>query len=277
MTPDRCMHNRQATKLALFLLILPLLGCSFLRPKPSYKWYIVVEVNPASANLDALTRETVKVLKARLDRLGERDVKVEIHGAPESGRVRIDLVEVVDRQRVKNFITSRGLLQLFHIASNPSPAPCQTYATKSAAEAAITEINSPSNNKKALPYPNHFAGNTNQNTAWVLVSLPAIIEGLDLKNAVAVPAAAGDDYDIHFTLKAEAATRFGAWTGSNINQYLGVVLNDEVKSIAYIRTQIYDTGMISGRFSRASAQDLAEILNSGPLPTTIRIVEEGLY
>ena len=44
------------------------------------------------------------------------------------------------------------------------------------------------------------------------------------------------------------AEKFGAWTGANINEYMGVVLNDEVKSIAYIKSQIYDQGEISGRF-----------------------------
>jgi preprotein translocase subunit SecD len=55
---------------------------------------------------------------------------------------------------------------------------------------------------------------------------------------------------------------------------MGVVLNDEVKSIAYIKSQIYDTGEITGRFSKQSAEDLALTLRSGALPAPIDYSEE---
>ena len=35
-----------------------------------------------------------------------------------------------------------------------------------------------------------------------------------------------DDWEINFALKREGADKFGAWTGANINQYMGVKLND---------------------------------------------------
>ena len=60
---------------------------------------------------------------------------------------------------------------------------------------------------------------------------------------------------------------------ANINQYLGVVLNDEVKSIAFIRSRISDQGEISGRFTKQSAEDLALILRSGALPAPLKIIE----
>ncbi len=56
---------------------------------------------------------------------------------------------------------------------------------------------------------------------------------------------------------------------------MGVVLNDEVKSIAYIKSQISDQGEISGRFTKQSAEDLAHTLNSGALPAPIKIVSEA--
>jgi preprotein translocase subunit SecD len=53
-----------------------------------------------------------------------------------------------------------------------------------------------------------------------------------------------------------------------------VVLNDEVKSIAYIKSQITDSGEISGRFTKQSADDLALTLRSGALPARIVYQEE---
>jgi preprotein translocase subunit SecD len=54
-----------------------------------------------------------------------------------------------------------------------------------------------------------------------------------------------------------------------------VVLNGKVKSIAFIRSRIYDQGEISGRFTKEAAEDLALILRSGALPAPVKIVEEG--
>ncbi|MCA1849995.1 MAG: protein translocase subunit SecD, partial [Acidobacteria bacterium] len=70
------------------------------------------------------------------------------------------------------------------------------------------------------------------------------------------------------------AQKFGDWTGRSINEYMGVVLNDEVRSIAYIRSQISDQGEISGRFTRQAAEDLALTLRSGALPARIDYLEE---
>jgi preprotein translocase subunit SecD len=51
-------------------------------------------------------------------------------------------------------------------------------------------------------------------------------------------------------------------------------LNDEVKSIAFIKSQIFDQGEISGRFTKQSADDLALTLRSGALPAPIEYQEE---
>jgi len=78
-----------------------------------------------------------------------------------------------------------------------------------------------------------------------------------------------------FTLSPSGAEKFAAWTGSHINAYIRVVLNDEVKSIAYIKSQIYDQGEISGRYTKQSAEDLALVLRSGALPARVKVIEEG--
>ncbi len=108
-----------------------------------------------------------------------------------------------------------------------------------------------------------------------MVESPAIIDGAELRTATANPArAGGEEYEIAFSLKKSGADKFGAWTGANINEYMGVVLNDEVKSIAFIKGQIFDQGEITGRFSKQSADDLALTLRSGALPAPIEYTEE---
>ncbi len=55
---------------------------------------------------------------------------------------------------------------------------------------------------------------------------------------------------------------------------MGVVLDDKVKSAAYIKSQIFDQGQIDGRFTKQSGEDLALTLKSGALPAQIEYQEE---
>jgi len=110
---------------------------------------------------------------------------------------------------------------------------------------------------------------------WVVVESPAIIDGIDLRTAQAIPErSGGDKYQITFSLKKNGADKFGAWTGANINEYMGVLLNDEVKSIAFIKSQIFDQGEITGNFTKEQGDDLALTLRSGALPAPIEYQEE---
>ena len=96
-----------------------------------------------------------------------------------------------------------------------------------------------------------------------------------MRSASANQEAAGSSrYQIAFSLKKNGADKFGSWTGANINEWMGVVLNDEVKSIAYIKSQISDTGEITGNFAKDQADDLALTLRSGALPAGIQYQEE---
>jgi preprotein translocase subunit SecD len=108
-----------------------------------------------------------------------------------------------------------------------------------------------------------------------VVEYPSVVDGSELREANAVSRTGGDgDYQISFSFKPSGAQKFGEWTGKNIGNYMAVVLNGEVKSAAYIKSQIFDSGEISGRFTKASAEDLALTLKSGALPAKIEYQEE---
>lgn len=263
------MQKKLIAPLAIVLLMMQLVACGLLRARASYNWHLVLELDPSAPNREAATTETVAVLNRRLEHLGVIGFRVSVIGAPKDGRVKLDLPTIADPERFKNFITTRGSLQLVHVVSDPSPAPVETYKTENEAKSTIK-----SRDRKVLSYGERPGTSANNADRWVVVESQPIIDGRDIKTASPVPMRADDSYEIVFTLKSEAAEKFGAWTAANINQYLGVVLNDEVKSIAYIRSQIFDTGQITGHFTKQTAEDLAQILMSGPLPAAVKIVEE---
>src|SRR6266568_9090363 len=228
------------------------------------------------------TDQAMKIIDSRINTLGVTEPELGTHGAQGSHEILLQMPGITDPEHVKQLLKAQSHLELVHVVSSPAPAPAQTYSTK---EEAIASLNSGGNiptNRRVLPYAERVELATQEPNAkaappkkWVVVESPAIIDGAELRTAAANPArAGGEEYEISFSLKKSGADKFGAWTGANINEYMGVVLNDEVKSIAFIKGQIFDQGEITGRFSKQSSEDLALTLRSGALPAAIEYQEE---
>lgn len=238
-----------------------------MRPKSALRWHLTLEVDPATPDRKAAVKQTVDILESRLDAFGVSNFEVVPQG---DGRITLNLPSVTDPERLKELITQGGKLELAHVISPPSPAPAQSYPTKEAAVASFVGGAIPAN-RRVLPYSDRAEAQAVKK--WMVVELPAIVNASELRDARAAPNG-GDDYYIQFSLKQSGADKFGPWTAANINEYLGVVLNDEVKSVAYIKSQITDQGQISGRFTRQSAEDLALALRTGALPAPVKMVNE---
>jgi preprotein translocase subunit SecD len=226
------------------------------------------------------TEQAKRIIESRLDAVGVAEPLVQRHGSQSSHQILVQMPGIQDPERVKELLKGESRLELVHVVSPPSPAPVQTYQTKEEAEASLGG-NVPTN-RKVLEYSERTEPTaaaqpapTDKPKQWVVVEWPPVVDGSELRNAAATQARGGSaDYQIAFSFKPTGAEKFGAWTGANINQYMGVVLNDEVKSIAYIKSQIFDQGEISGRFTKTSADDLALTLRSGALPAPIEYQEE---
>lgn len=277
------MHRRFISAIAILLFISVGLACSLLRPKSSLTWHIFLEIDASATDRETAVKRTVSVIERRLDAFGLNNYQVLAQGTPPNGRILVKLPEVTDRERMKELITAGGLLELSAVVSFPNPAPVQTYSTK---EDAIASLGGTvPGNRRVLSYSERDESTTGEEISaegeragrWVVVEAPSIVDGNELRNAAAVQSPGGDEnYQIAFSLGQEGSQKFGAWTGSHINNYIGVVLNGKVKSIAYIKSQIYDQGEISGRFTQHSAEDLALILRAGALPAPVKIIEEGV-
>jgi preprotein translocase subunit SecD len=276
------MHQRFTIALAILLFVSVGLACSLLRPKSALTWHILIEIDVAAPDREAAVKRTVSVIERRLDAFGLNNYQVLAQGTPPNGRILVSLPEVTDRERLKALITAGGLLELTAVVSFPNPSPVQTYSTKEEAVASLG--GTVPGNRRVLPYSERdepttgkeSPGASEQAGRWVVVESPSIVDGSELRNAAAVQSPGSDEtYQIAFSLGPEGSQKFGAWTGAHINNYIGVVLNGKVKSIAFIKSQIFDQGEISGRFTKHSAEDLALILRSGALPAPVKIIETG--
>ena len=223
--------------------------------------------------------QALTIIDRRINALGVTEPTLQTHGAETAHQILLQMPGVEDPERVKEILKGESRLELVHVIGPPSPAPPTTYPTKDAAIQSLGGTIPP--NRNVLPFKEKTDPTNKDNpqqppTQWVVVELPAVISGDQLSSASASQTQGGsvNDWEINFRLKRAGAEKFGAWTTANVNNYMGVVLNDEVSSVAYIKGPIYESGQITGRFTQAQAEDLALTLRSGALPASIEYLEE---
>jgi preprotein translocase subunit SecD len=223
------------------------------------------------------TEQAIQIIESRINAFGVKEPTIQKRGTSDSGEILLQMPGVDDPERVKKLIGEESRLALFKVVSPPNPN-LATYPTK---EAALQTIGgAETTTRKVYEYterdePTAADQQAAKPSQWIVVEYPPIIEGDELRDAQAVSQTGAEgDYQISFSLKPAGATKFGEWTGKNISNYMAVVLNEKAKSVAFIQSQIFDQGQISGRFTKASADDLALTLKSGALPAQIEYLEE---
>jgi preprotein translocase subunit SecD len=267
-------HKRLSLLLALLLLGLSS-ACNRNRngqvfgPKDEGGIYLIIAVKAEAAQLDQSIQQTIAVIEKRCEQLYVY-CKLERQSGDKSNQIMLRISSSKDPERIKSVLLSEGM-ELRAVVSPPSPAPVQTYSTR--AEAA-TEAGT---DKDVFPYQDRSESVGTTAEKFVIVESAPIVTGQDIRDAEAIPYREAKDYQINFQLTPAGAQRFGQWTGANIDRYLAVVLNKRVRSVAYIKGQIFDSGQISGNFNEEEAGDIALVLKSGNLPAPIEALEEGMY
>jgi preprotein translocase subunit SecD len=229
---------------------------------------------------DSATEQALRIIESRINAVGVAEPTLQRHGGQNSHEILLQMPGIQDPERVKQLLVGQSHLELVHVVSPPATqGSVQTYASEAEAIASLNSGGKVPANRRVLPYserPELAAGQDAKAVKkWVVVESPAIIDGAQLRSATANQSRAGaDEYEIDFSLKDTGSKKFGDWTGANINEYMGVMLDNEVKSIAFIKGQIFDQGQITGRFSKQSADDLALTLRSGALPAPLEYQEE---
>jgi protein-export membrane protein SecD len=87
-------------------------------------------------------------------------------------------------------------------------------------------------------------------------------------------------WQINFGFSSVKAAEFASWTGQHINEYFAIVLDGQVLSVPYIKTEITGgSGSITGDYTEADAKALASVLQGGTLPIPVAEVsfsEDGV-
>jgi len=248
------------------VIVLGFGGCrSFSRAFNNSGTLFIVDVVPEGNSSADSGERSVNVIRRRLDAVG---VDGEVRHAG-GNRVEVRVFGTPDIDRLRTFLFKTHKLELRKVVSPPFPQPAKMFPDKEGANASAAP------GQLVSPYDER---EENGNPQFLILEKDPIITGEDLRSAQAVSRTGDDlDYQISFSLKADGAAKFGEWTERNINNYLAVMLDGKVQSVAFIKSRISDMGEISGRFSKVQAEETALILNSGYMPWELRVVDESKF
>ena len=218
------------------------------------------------ADLQTRTMDQAKeTITRRIDAMGLTSPNVAFTGRGQY-EILVELPGEGDPARAKAVIQAGGQLQLQRVVDdNPYPSQAAALAAHGGVLPAGTEL---------VPGKPQ-SSDQSAGEVWYLLDRSPVVTGADLRSAVPGPNPNQPGfYAVQFTLSTAAAPRFGAFTQANIGHYMAVVLDHRVQSAAVIENRIDDRGQIEGSFTQQSSRDLADILNAGALPASIKYIEE---
>ena len=240
---------------------------------PSDGWDVSTSSSPSSVTFKLTNRyanqirkdateQAKTIIEQRINQFGVAEPTVQLRGREEDHQILLQMPGVDNPERVKELLKVTARLEI-------RPANGQRFDSKEQAEASLAG----DANKEALPSREKKADGTTD-TAWYVVDKAPVINGSDLREARGVPNQQGFGYYVGFSLKPGGSEKFGTWTENNIGNYLAVVLENEIRSVAVVRNKITDSGQIEGNFTQQQAEDLGLVLRSGALPAGITYIEE---
>jgi preprotein translocase subunit SecD len=193
--------------------------------------------------------QSVEIVRRRIDEIGTREPSIQRQG---DNRILVQLPGVDDPERIKNLLgqTAKLTFRLVDETANISDA-------QSGHVPPGTEL---------LP-SSEDAGRSLVIQKRVMVSGDTLVD--------AQPSFQNGEPVVSFRFDSVGSRRFGEATQQNVGHLFAIVLDNKVISAPVIREPIIGgSGVISGRFTTQSAQDLALLLRAGALPAPIKILEE---
>lgn len=216
------------------------------------------------------TELALQIIDNRVNAFGVAEPLIQRHGGEGSYQILIEMPGVDEPERVKNTLNADSNLEIRLQAKGTS-----TYNTKEEAETAARALPGGADQYEIFPYTERANEGGTGRDGWAILEKSVVVTGLEMRDSRAMSSSVGaQSYEISFSLTPGGAARFGDATGKHVGDYLAVVLNNKVKSIARIESQITNQGRITGGFSKKSAEDLALTLRSGALPAKVIYLEE---
>jgi preprotein translocase subunit SecD len=211
---------------------------------------------------DETVTQALQTIERRVNELGVAEPVVARHSG--NDQILVQLPGVTDVNRAKEIIRSTALLELKLVEQGP-------FADEAAARQAFANNVPP--DIQILPGQSEGTVGAAPSTVYYAVRRVAAVTGRDLRNAR--PSLDENNRPaVSFSLNAQGAAKFGAFTQANINRQLAIVLDGRILSAPNIQSRIDSEGRITGTFTTEQASDLGLSLRSGALPASLTYLEE---
>lgn len=202
-----------------------------------------------------IQQQTIQVIDRRINALGVAEPTITNFG---SDRILVELPGLNQNQtaEAENLLETAAVLEFKIVPPNV------------AAEAAqyVDMLKTPN-----LPAKQKAAAQKYVNETAYALSGPVVYSGKDLKGAQAGYQQQGGSPIVLFQTKDPA--KFGRLTTANVGRPLGIFLDRVFIEAPNIDSPIYGSGEIQGQFTQQDTITLANELNAGALPATIRIIQ----
>jgi preprotein translocase subunit SecD len=211
---------------------------------------------------DQTVTQALETIERRVNELGVAEPIVARYSGAD--QILVQLPGVSDVQRAKEIIRSTAQLKLTLVEQGPFPSR----------EAALQAFNNNVPSDVEIVPGRQEGGGTagTAGTVFYAVKKASAVTGRDLRNAQQ----SLDEFNrpaVGFSLKQDAASRFGNFTQANIGRPMAIVLDNRVMSVATIQGRITDSGQITG-INREEMVDTVITLKSGALPASMDYLEE---
>jgi preprotein translocase subunit SecD len=205
------------------------------------------------ARMDAVMRQSVEIVRRRIDETGIVDPEIARQG---ENRLVVQLPGVEDPNRIKDLLgrTAHMTFQLVEEmadAAHPTPEDI------------------------ALPLQRRTGGGTQGPAEQLVLRRHTEVDGADLTDARAGQNPQTGEWVVNFGLDSVGSDKFAAISTAAVGRRFAIVLDGQIVSAPVIREPITGgRGQISGNFTVQSATDLAVLLRAGALPAPLAVVEE---
>jgi preprotein translocase subunit SecD len=212
--------------------------------------YPTAEVPNITAQVQAQTRE---VIDRRINGLGVAEPSISNVG---TDRILVELPAVKDPDQAEKVLKQVAVLEYKIVP----------FDVMQKADAANTLLLQPKLDPKQKAEAELYVSKTAYDSSGKVV-----YSGSELKGAQAGYDQGGKP-DILFQTKDPA--KFGKLTTANLQKPLGIFLDHRYLSAPIIQSPIYDSGQITGQFTQEDTITLANELNAGALPVSVKIIEK---
>ena len=227
---------------------------------------------PAETVITSEQMQTARdIIENRVNALGVVEPLVQVAG---SRRIVVELPGIDNPEEAVATIQETGLLEFIDMSTVSDTVvyalvgqTVQTDFGQTEAQAAAPTATA----EAGAPTPTPAAGDIPAAPVF-----HTVMTGAGLKEAGATSSQTTGEFEVAFVLTDEGKQTFGEYTSAHVGQILGIVLDKVLISAPRISVAITEgQGVITGSFTRESANGLAVQLRYGSLPIPLKVVESS--